>query len=79
MIREVRVVRKPTKGEEIICLEVHDGATITETLVCLGTKNSVRLPLSDSLKEKIVERFDGNIDWDYVETSIEAIMQEKYR
>ncbi len=76
-MKAIKAVVRPTAGEDIICLDVICGSQI-ETIVCLGKKGNVRLPLGDAMKLRIEDRFKGRLDWPEIEKEIsDAISSSK--
>jgi len=72
-MKGIKAVIRPTVGDDIICLEVIDGSQV-ETIVCLGKKGSVRVPLGEVLRQKIERRFIGRLDWSEIEKGISRVM-----
>lgn len=72
-MKGIKAVIRPTEGDDIICLEVIDGSQV-ETILCLGKKGSVRIPLGEALKQRIERRFRGRLDWPGIEKGISSVM-----
>lgn len=74
-MKGIKVVVKLTTGDDIICLDLI-GESQTETIVCLGKKESVMVPLRDSLKHEIERRSKGRLDWTEIEKKISGVISD---
>lgn len=76
MVRRVEVVLKKSRGFDYICLNANYDNKMVQ-LSCLGRYDKVKLPISQTTKQRLEKRFGASIDWENLEDQIQKIIKKK--
>jgi hypothetical protein len=76
LVQSLEAILKRSRGYDYICLNANYGSKRVQ-LSCLGRHDKVKLPISDTTKKRIEDRFGASIEWKNLEDQIQKIVRKK--